>query len=886
MMTSPTARPLPTTVSSNPSAPQSGPIDPAQAAALSSGRAPSGIDLSETSNDDMVAAIQASEQALQKLNDDLLAQVDMFRLIETVARVGHWIANADGQTLTWSKGLFELTSLPAQSSVTREQARSLIHPDDLPKFVQARETMDGSPLAYRAIMADGKLRHMRSRMGSHTRSDGVSVDYGVIQDFTDEHEAKAALQERLEQLQLLTSRLPEMVFQLTMSSRTDGTFNFVSDAVQAIFGLTAEQAYARAATVFQCVFPEDGPLLLTSMRDSAIPGTTWTHEFRIRAVDGTVRVVFGKAIVKREASGAMVAYGSITDMTDHKASQSTLRQSEERFRALTELSSDWYWEQDEYFRFVRLDGRMVSEAGKTGLDSLGKTRWEVGALNMTDADWVAHRALLESHAVFRDFELQEIDHKGRPFWMALNGAPIFDADGKFTGYRGNGRNITDRKNAEAKIEHLAFYDSLTNLPNRRLLLDRLQHAIATTGRDKASGALLFIDLDNFKDLNDSQGHDVGDILLQQVALRLLQCVREMDTVARLGGDEFVVMLKGLDMDRLAATAQAEQVGKKILERLNQTYLLGALQHHSTPSIGIALFDFQHQTVDELLKQADLAMYESKGAGRNTLRFFDPAMQQFVALRTEMEQELRAGLLRDELVLHYQPVVNACGVAVGVEALVRWNHPRRGLVPPLEFIPIAEQTGLIVPLGLWVLETACSQLVAWHRQQHTRHLTIAVNVSARQFRDTGFVDAVRQVLQRTGANAALLKLELTESLLLTDQTEAIEKMTLLGTLGVKFSLDDFGTGYSSLSYLKVLPLEQLKIDQSFVRDVLSDGKDAAIARTVLTLGHSLGLNVVAEGVETEGQRDFLLANGCTLFQGYFFGRPVASDQLQWGVPIPD
>ena len=317
--------------------------------------------------------------------------------------------------------------------------------------------------------------------------------------------------------------------------------------------------------------------------------------------------------------------------------------------------------------------------------------------------------------------------------------------------------------------------------------------------------MLFIDLDNFKDLNDSQGHDVGDILLQQVAQRLLQCVREVDTVARLGGDEFVVMLRGLNTDRHEATVQVEQIGSKILDRLNQPYLLGALQHHSTPSIGVVLFEDQRQTVDELLKQADLAMYESKGAGRNTMRFFDPAMQQFVAQRTQMEQELRAGLLRNELVLYYQPVVNARSAMVGVEALVRWRHPQRGLVPPLEFIPMAEQTGLIVSLGQWVLEAACAQLVMWKGQAHTRHLTMAVNVSARQFRHTRFVGNLRELLQRTGVNAGLLKLELTESLLLTDQTEAIAKMTELRTLGVTFSLDDFGTGYSSLAYLKVLPL---------------------------------------------------------------------------------
>ena len=372
-------------------------------------------------------------------------------------------------------------------------------------------------------------------------------------------------------------------------------------------------------------------------------------------------------------------------------------------------------------------------------------------------------------------------------------------------------------------------------------------------------------------------------MLQEVSRRLIACVREVDTVARLGGDEFVVMLQALGSDGTLATAQVELVGKKILAALNQSYLLGNLEHHSTPSIGVTLFEGQKQSVEELLKQADLAMYESKAAGRNTLRFFDPAMQALVAQRTELEADLRAGLKRNELVLYYQPVVDIHSRVVGVEALVRWNHPQRGLVAPGVFISMAEQTGLILPLGEWVLETACMQLAVWAQQPSTAQLTIAVNVSARQFRHPDFVPRVLALLQKTQASARTLKLELTESLLLTDTQDAVRKMTELRSAGVKFSLDDFGTGYSSLTYLKLLPLEQLKIDQSFVRDVLTDPNDAAIARTILALGQSLGFSVVAEGVETSGQRDFLLNNGCTLFQGYLFGKPVPMAQLQLDDP---
>jgi len=364
-----------------------------------------------------------------------------------------------------------------------------------------------------------------------------------------------------------------------------------------------------------------------------------------------------------------------------------------------------------------------------------------------------------------------------------------------------------------------------------------------------------------------------------VAERLIQCVRSVDTVARLGGDEFVVMMEDMGESPIDAAAQAEMVGKKILGALNQEFLLAGNRHHSSPSIGITLF-FQHMhTLDELLKRADLAMYQAKGAGRNTMRFYDPEMQAVASARAVLEADMRLGLQRSEFMLHYQPVVDEQATMTGVEALLRWNHPKRGLISPAEFIPVAEQTGLILQLGAWVLEQACAQLVAWSAVPSTQRLSIAVNVSARQFRHSDFATQILSLLRTSGANPYRLKMELTESLLLSDIDDAIDKMGELRSIGVGFSLDDFGTGYSSLSYLKRLPLDQLKIDQSFVRDVLTDPNDAAIARTILNLAQSLDLGVVAEGVETEGQRDFLLKNGCRAFQGYLFGRPVPLHQLE-------
>jgi diguanylate cyclase (GGDEF)-like protein len=438
--------------------------------------------------------------------------------------------------------------------------------------------------------------------------------------------------------------------------------------------------------------------------------------------------------------------------------------------------------------------------------------------------------------------------------------------------------IVERKQAEEKVYELAFYDQLTGLPNRRLLMDRLQQALASSARSGRTGALFLLDLDNFKTLNDTLGHDKGDKLLQQVGQRLVTCVRKGDTVARLGGDEFVLLFDGLSGLPEESTAQAEILGEKILAALTQPYQLDGYENRSTVSVGIALFAGRQHAVEELLKRADLAMYQSKAAGRNTLRLFDPKMQTLVSERADLEAELRIAVRDQQFVLHCQPQVVGAGQLTGAEALVRWQHPQRGLVSPAQFIPLAEETGLIVPMGLWVLETACTQLAKWSGHPDTDHLTMAVNVSAKQLHSVDFVEQVLAVLQRTGANPHLLKMELTESLLVSNLEDTIAKMEALKARGVGFSLDDFGTGFSSLSYLKRLPLDQLKIDQSFIRNILTDPDDAAIARMVIVLAESLGLAVIAEGVETEAQRDLLARQGCHAYQGYLFSRPLPPDEF--------
>ena len=431
-----------------------------------------------------------------------------------------------------------------------------------------------------------------------------------------------------------------------------------------------------------------------------------------------------------------------------------------------------------------------------------------------------------------------------------------------------------------ELEVLAGQDPLTLLPNRRELMDRLRKAVNLGARLGTSGALLFIDLDHFKNINDTRGHNMGDLLLKEVAQRLVASVREMDTVARLGGDEFMVMLENLGDDLDSAARQAKVVSEKILRRINQPYVLGVSElHHSTASIGIALFSPNELSVDELIKQADVAMYQAKDAGRNLMRFFDAEMQVRLNERAAMEADLREGIEKGQFVLHYQPQVDSAGAVLAAEALVRWVHPQRGLVEPGQFIPLAEEAGLIGELGKWVLVTTCVQLARWAAQPRMSQLVLSVNVSSHQFSQADFVDQVTQVLLQTGADPRRLKLELTESIMIRNVDDVMAKMNALKAQGIGFSLDDFGTGYSSLSYLKRLPMDELKIDQGFVRDILLDANDAAIARMVIALADSMGLTVIAEGVETSAQRDFLAELGCHHYQGYLFSGPLPAQAFE-------
>jgi diguanylate cyclase (GGDEF)-like protein/PAS domain S-box-containing protein len=565
--------------------------------------------------------------------------------------------------------------------------------------------------------------------------------------------------------------------------------------------------------------------------------------------------------------------GITRDITERKSVEKELRISATAFE-----SQEGIFVTDAQNNILRVNLAFTRITGYSAEEVIGKTPRLLRSGLHDAAFYAAMWKQLNKNGSWEG-EVWNLRKNGEVYPENLMITAVKDLSGVVTNYVATLTDITLRKTAEDEIRSLAFYDPLTGLPNRRLLLDRLNQAVITSARSGKDGAILFLDLDHFKTLNDSLGHDIGDMLLRQVAERLAACVREGDTVARLGGDEYVIMLEDLSEHDLDAGTQVEAVGEKILSALNQPYKLLSHTCHSTPSIGITLFKDQQSSVEELLKQADIAMYQAKSAGRNTIRFFDKQMQDSINTRVSLEHDLRQALDLQQLQLHYQIQVDISGHTLGAEALIRWTHPKRGMVSPFHFIPIAEETGLILPIGQWVLETACAQLKLWQQDLLTRHLTLSINVSAKQFRQAQFVTQVQDTVKQYAINPMLLKIELTESMLLDNIDSTINIMNALKKIGIRFSLDDFGTGYSSLQYLKRLPLFQLKIDQSFVRDIAIDSSDQAIVRTIIAMAHTLNLNVIAEGVETEEQQGLLLNSGCTHYQGYLFGKPVPIEQFQ-------
>ena len=682
--------------------------------------------------------------------------------------------------------------------------------------------------------------------------------------------AAEGLREQLSFIQQLIEAVPQPIF---FKDAEERRYLGVNKAWEKFFGIPRERFIGKS--VFE-LYPHDPELAKKHhAKDEELfsrPGSQ-SYEAAIIAADSQVHhTIYNKATFNRSDGAVAGLIGTITDVTGLKEAEAALREGEARFRDLTELSSDWYWEQDADMRFTQISSR-VHEFALGSEEDIGKTRWEIARLHMTDEQWQPHKAALAAQRSFQDFVYQRYDVYGDLRIISVSGRPIFDEAGRFQGYRGTGRDITEKKRAEEQIRHMAHYGALTELPNRLLLYDRIGQAIAQAQRNQEVLAVLFIDLDRFKTVNDSLGHAVGDRLLKTVAGRLESCTRGSDTIARIGGDEFVVLL-----GNLKEPEDARHVSQKVLDALSEPLTIDGHELKITPSVGICAYPHDGEDVETLMRNADTAMYYAKQMGRNNYQFFTQAMNDAAQQRLVIENDLRHAIERDEFILHYQPQLDLrTGAIIGFEALVRWLHPQRGTVSPSVFIAAAEETGLIEALGEWVLRQACSEARAWRNAGHPE-LQVSVNCSAQQFQRDGFVETVNLILRETGLPASCLELEITESVIVQRSEEVIARFAALDAMGVRISIDDFGTGYSSLSYLKRFAIHQLKIDQSFVRDISSDPDDAAIVSAIIAISHSLGLKVVAEGVETAEQLVFLKSLGCDGAQGYYFSRPVPADEF--------
>jgi len=664
--------------------------------------------------------------------------------------------------------------------------------------------------------------------------------------------------------------IPDLMFELDLEGRYHAYHVPQED------WLTVEPSSLLGRTIWEVLPTPAAEICHQAMQEAMEHGLSNGRQFQLETNHGLEWFelsVAPKAAVVGEAPRFIVMSRHITR---RKVAEQARLESMSMLRAIVDNTPMAYWARD-------IDGRCIMEntaVVKSAGSQLGKTLKDLGL----PADQLAFWREKQQRAYAGEtVELEMPGQLCKDRYFQLTLAPI-KVEGKIIGIVALSQDITERKRHEDRIHQLAFFDHLTQLPNRRLMFDRLEQALVSSARRQRVGALLLVDLDHFKAINDTHGHVTGDALLREVAMRLAANTRPGDTCARLGGDEFVVLLEDFD-NATQGLYQTDAIANQIRDALNQPFRLNhgaqgeTITYHCTASIGIALFSDQEVSATELLRRVDTAMYQAKAAGRNTLCFFDPSMQAAAAARSVMTADLHEALGLGQFELHYQVQMDDHCQPIGAEALLRWHHPQKGFVPPGAFISLAEDTGLIVPLGNWVLENACHQLALWSTRPQLASLSLSVNVSARQFRQLNFTETVQEVLARTGAPANRLKLELTESTLIEDTDAVVRRMAELQALGIRFSLDDFGTGYSSLAYLKRLPLAQLKIDQSFVRDLLTDANDAAIVKTIIALGNSLGLAVIAEGVETDAQLSFLAEHGCREYQGYLFSKPAPLEEFE-------
>ncbi len=814
------------------------------------------------------------EKVLLKANERL-------ELAQIAAGSGVWDWDITTGCIEWSPELFRLFGLDSTKDLAGfESWRSILHPEDrevaserIETAIQNNAQLDS---VYRIVRRDGEARWIHSLGRTiYDESRKPLRMMGICIDITKSQKEQEALKASLEFSNNLISSMQDGFSVLDKN----GCVLDVNPAFCCMTGFLREELLGLSAP-----FPywplEEYENIQAAFR-MRLKGEVSNFESTFMHKSGVRFPVIVSPSIVKDGHGNIVSYSAtVKDISERKQAEATLQQKQVELQEAQRIAHVGSWRLDTATNHVIWSEEVYHMLGLNP-ELPAPDYFELQRLFIPES-WerlstALHRT--QETGIPYEIELEMVKADGKHGWMLARGEALRDANDAIIGVHGVAVDITERKQAAEKIEHLAYHDQLTCLPNRLLLMDRLSQELVSSARIGRGGALLFIDLDNFKSLNDTLGHEVGDVLLQQVAQRLEFCMREGDTVARLGGDEFVVILIDLSELPIETAAQTEAIGEKILATLRQPYQLDVHAYRCTASIGVTLFNDNQQAIDELMKQADIAMYQAKKAGRNALRFFDPQMQTSITARASLENELLKALEKQQFQLYYQVQMDSSFRPFGVEALIRWIHPERGLVSPAHFIPLAEETGVILPIGRWVLEAACAQLNAWQQETLTRDLVLAVNVSSKQFRQDDFVAQVQAAVQRYTINPMLLKLELTESLLLENIEDTIATMNTLNEIGVQLSLDDFGTGYSSLQYLKRLPLDQLKIDQSFVRDIATDSSDKAIVRTIIAMAHSLNLDVIAEGVETEEQRQFLLKKGCTHFQGYLFGKPLPIGQFE-------
>ncbi|GAA0792741.1 MULTISPECIES: bacteriohemerythrin [Pseudomonadati] len=802
-----------------------------------------------------------------EIQQKLILSEKRFETAMYYAQVGHWDLTDLNGSIKWSPQMHSLMGIQKDTSPTLTLLSSIILPkyraNLMASMQSCYDTGTEHHVQYQITRPDnGQIRWVECRGKRVVADNGSFSIAGFAQDITKFKQAEIKLIEQQQQLQFISDNSPFYIARCDDMQR----YIYVSKPYSALFGLQPEDILDRTVkdTLGEIAYSE-----VSHHIDQVLSGIPTSYDLHLFSKELLVQYV-PEFDVDKNVVGFIAG---ISDITERKQLEQKLSLAAKVFE-----SQEGIFITDSNKIILQSNTAFSNITGYREQDIIGKS------LNLFNSDLYDE----QFYNLIWDKLKRQDSWEGEMWHLHENGSTfpayvcidvVRNDQHCITNYIVTINDISIRKKNEQKIQQLAFYDHLTQLPNRRLLLDRLNRVIISSKRLNKNNALLFLDIDRFKMLNDTHGHDMGDLLLMSIAERLSQCIREEDTLSRIGGDEFVIILEGLSEQSITAASQTTEVCHKILAAMSDVFQLKNIQYNCSASIGVVLFNDPLTTTSEIMKQADIAMYQAKVAGRNTMCFFDPAMQEDISNRAKLEIELFDAVKHNHFQLFYQIQVNHLQQPVGAEALIRWLHPQKGIIPPIEFIPSAEESGLIIPLGQWIMDTACQQLKQWRQNPTTQDLTISINVSAKQFRQSKFVEQVTDTIKRHGINPAKLKMELTESLLLDDINNTITQMHALGRLGIQFSLDDFGTGYSSLQYLKKLPLYQLKIDRSFIDELLTDKSDQSIVKTIISMAQSLGFSVIAEGVETLDQQQFLQGEGCLNYQGYLFGKPIPIDEFE-------